>query len=51
MSYSSETVQRLVDQYQTDEETIRRYLDLKEEGYTTYQSNVMSGLSDPDYDE
>jgi len=30
------------------EEIYQRYRDLKEEGYTTYQAQLMAGMIDPD---
>ena len=29
------------------DETIRRYIDLREEGYPAYQAKLMAGLIDP----
>ncbi len=32
----------------TDEKTIQRYHDYREEGYSAIQARLMSGLSDPE---
>jgi hypothetical protein len=42
-------IERLQSKYPyADRETLHRYLDLKEEGYSTTQALLMSGLEDPD---
>lgn len=47
----SQRVRSVAAKFDCDLETAQRYLDLKEEGYTTYEAKVMSGLSNPDYCE
>lgn len=42
-------IKRLQEQYSVSAETVQTYLDLKEEGYTSYEARVMSGMSDPNY--
>jgi hypothetical protein len=32
---------------EVDRETLNRYLDYKEEGYTTHEARLMAGMSDP----
>lgn len=42
---------RIMSHYQCSAEDAQRFIDLRDEGYSTYQSAVMSGLRDPDYFE
>lgn len=40
--------ERIAQKYGCSIETAQLYLDLKEEGYSTYQAKLMAGLADPD---
>jgi hypothetical protein len=40
-------IARLMEHYRCSREDVRRYLDLREEGYSQYQAAVMAGISDP----
>lgn len=39
----------VMNRYRCDREDAIKYLDLREEGYSSYQAVVMAGISDPDY--
>ena len=42
-------VEKIMEKYDCSYETAQLYLDLKEEGYSTYEARIMAGLADPDY--
>ncbi|UAN04421.1 hypothetical protein [Achromobacter mucicolens] len=42
-----ERIKRVMQMYRSSREDAARYLDLREEGYSTYQAAVMAGISDP----
>ena len=42
-------VKRTMDKYGCSSEDAQRFLDLREEGYSMYQSKLMAGLCDPEY--
>lgn len=41
-------IMRIMNQYGCSAETAQRFVDLREEGYTSYQAAIMAGLRDPD---
>jgi hypothetical protein len=41
--------EQIAEKYGCSIERAQYYLDLKEEGYSTYQAKLMAGLIDPDY--
>ena len=41
------TLPNVIRHFECDEETAQRYIDLREEGYDSYQAAVMAGLKDP----
>lgn len=41
-------IKRIMNQYRCDEHNAQDYLDLLEDGYSSYQAKVMAGLIDPD---
>lgn len=49
MSYSQSHIDAIRAKYNCDEDDARYFLDLREEGYSTYQAAVMAGLIDPSY--
>ncbi|WP_313387616.1 hypothetical protein [Achromobacter aegrifaciens] len=46
-----ERIERVMQEYGCSREDAERYLDLREEGYSQYQSAVMAGLTDPHHPE
>lgn len=45
--YNEARIARLMEHYRCSRESVYRYLDLREEGYSQHQAALMAGLSDP----
>jgi hypothetical protein len=50
-SYASVRLRATMDRWGCSAEDAQRYLDLREEGHSTYAASVMSGLADPYVEE
>ena len=46
------TIPNIMERYGCDAERAQRYMDLRDEGYSVLQAELMAGLSDPpEFDE
>lgn len=49
---ASRRLQRVTQHFRCGEENAQRFIDLRDEGYSSYVASVMAGLADPhDYEE